>query len=317
MGQDSLTTRKLFHTGKTKEGFLTPTLSSPIFCLVDICVDCYLLIIALLKFRDRDALTESVILPDFDSAPSNITPLVAVRILLIVFGVLPQAVRLYGMSGIPITQAVATSYLATSLLRLLRNRIVPSDDEENEGEEDNENASGDMSVLRIVTVSVVGPGFLVLSHFPAYIYLLDGASQLVYTDHLDAIKRDLIISVKPIISLVCCSLCFLGSLLWIAYIFLDIFRPIQRCRPIYLWFVVLTIGYMGSWVDAMTKEKSANFNISVDSVLSAILTACLLGALLKSLLEVANGQLENADGIDTVSIQLNGNNNGRATIEPL
>ena len=56
---------------------------------------------------------------------ANYSALISIRTILVKFGVIPQVVRLYAISGIPWTQALVTIYLATTLIRLLRTVSMP------------------------------------------------------------------------------------------------------------------------------------------------------------------------------------------------
>jgi hypothetical protein len=117
MGQESPTAKILFDAGYLAEGSLVPHLSSPVFVLADCIFD----ILAIFQaFRTTSPETA----PDEDLSSANfsrsqlIVGSISVRLLLFIFGVLPQAIRLFAMKGIPVVQVLAGVFLVGSLARM-------------------------------------------------------------------------------------------------------------------------------------------------------------------------------------------------------
>ncbi|KAI9164044.1 hypothetical protein HJFPF1_05679 [Paramyrothecium foliicola] len=96
--------------GDTFQGYLWPHRSSPFVCLIDGAADAYL---GFQAFCDRDPSVR-----DRDPHPgrNGILP----KLALFSLGVLPQAIKLFGMRGIPVTQAIAGMYMLASICSLVR-----------------------------------------------------------------------------------------------------------------------------------------------------------------------------------------------------
>ncbi|PPJ52771.1 hypothetical protein CBER1_11189 [Cercospora berteroae] len=117
MGQESPTAKIIFDAGYLAEGSLVPHLSSPVFVLAD-CIFDILAIFQAFRTTSPDTAPgedlSSANFPRSQLAVGNIS----VRLLLFISGVLPQAIRLFAMKGIPVVQVLAGVFLVGSLARM-------------------------------------------------------------------------------------------------------------------------------------------------------------------------------------------------------
>jgi hypothetical protein len=111
----------LFH-GNAFAGSLWPHRSSPFVCLVDAVADIYMSLQAVKRHAVGHANDGS--LPRRNGTLS--------RIALFGLGVVPQAIKLFSMQGIAVTQAIAAMFLLSSTVSLLRSLIV--DDPESDAQ---------------------------------------------------------------------------------------------------------------------------------------------------------------------------------------
>lgn len=102
--------------GNLFKGSLWPHRSSPSICLIDGIADAYLIIRSIF-IRSPDA--------GNDEKGVGVNG-VLTKLALFFLGVVPQAVKLFSMKGIPITQAVAGMYLLPSTLGLIRSLMCDS-----------------------------------------------------------------------------------------------------------------------------------------------------------------------------------------------
>jgi hypothetical protein len=109
-----------FWNRKTFEGSLWPHRSSPFVCLVDMVADIYtgVQVIRNQGFTNSDGDTRS-------GRNGAMT-----RLALFGLGVVPQAIKLFSIEGIPYTQATAAMYLLPSTTSVVVSLIVPSPEEE-------------------------------------------------------------------------------------------------------------------------------------------------------------------------------------------
>lgn len=96
-------------SGNTFEGYFWPHRCSPFICLVDGAADLW---ICIKRFRNRH-------IPSEDHGTSNPTA-VSARLAIFAIGVLPQALKLFSMKGIPLSQALAGVFLLSTILSLVR-----------------------------------------------------------------------------------------------------------------------------------------------------------------------------------------------------
>lgn len=106
--------------GSTFQGSLWPHRSSPFVCLVDAAADIYVGFQALRKHdpSHRERETTSV----RDGALT--------RLALFCLGVMPQAIKLFSMQGIPITQAIAAMFMLSSTVSLICSLTLESPQQE-------------------------------------------------------------------------------------------------------------------------------------------------------------------------------------------
>lgn len=124
MGQTSISTDLAYGTDHLFSGGLTPQLSSPIICAMDVVIESGLLLTCLWKKLwlviratiSGAASKATLSVTEAGHAPA-IHELVGIRAVLFVFAVLPPAVKVFSMSGVPVTQAIVATYLAAPLLR--------------------------------------------------------------------------------------------------------------------------------------------------------------------------------------------------------
>jgi hypothetical protein len=102
--------------GNLFKGSLWPHRSSPSICLIDGIADAYLIIRSIF-IRSPDASNEE------KGAGVNG---ILTKLALFFLGVVPQAIKLFSMKGIPITQVVAGMYLLPSTLGLIRSLMCDS-----------------------------------------------------------------------------------------------------------------------------------------------------------------------------------------------
>jgi hypothetical protein len=100
-------------SGNSFQGSLWPHRSSPLICLVDGVADGFLCLRALFIRDPSDEERESA-----SARNGTLT-----RLALFILGVLPQAIKLFAIRGIPATQAIAAMYLLPSVLGLVRSLI--------------------------------------------------------------------------------------------------------------------------------------------------------------------------------------------------
>lgn len=102
--------------GNLFKGSLWPHRSSPSICLIDGIADAYLII--------RNIFVRS---PDAGNDQKGVgVNGILTKLALFFLGVVPQAIKLFGMKGIPITQVVAGMYLLPSTLGLIRSLMCDS-----------------------------------------------------------------------------------------------------------------------------------------------------------------------------------------------
>ena len=98
------------------EGSFLPHRSSPFVCLVDAAADVYM---SLQAFRNHD--------PDRGQGETSSGRNGALtRLVLFGLGVMPQAIKLFSMQGIPRTQAIAAMFLLSSTISLIRSLMLES-----------------------------------------------------------------------------------------------------------------------------------------------------------------------------------------------
>ncbi|CAK1366225.1 unnamed protein product [Cercospora beticola] len=117
MGQESPTAKIIFDAGYLAEGSLVPHLSSPVFVLADCIFDILAIFQALRTTSSETASDDDVSSANFSRSQLTVGN-VSVRLLLFIFGVLPQAIRLFAMKGIPFVQVLAGVFLVGSLARM-------------------------------------------------------------------------------------------------------------------------------------------------------------------------------------------------------
>lgn len=134
----------LFH-GNAFEGSLWPHRSSPFVCLVDAAADIYMSIQAMYcrNFSHTDGETRS-------GRNGALT-----RIALFSLGVMPQAIKLFSMQGIAMTQAIAAAFFLSSTISLLRSLIVGNPENDVQTLLQNLNKTGFPSQfsLKVITVT--------------------------------------------------------------------------------------------------------------------------------------------------------------------
>lgn len=107
---------------KAFEGSLWPHRSSPFVCLVDTGAEVFMTFRAL-RNHDHDPVRE-------ESKHSTVRNGALTKVALFCFGAMPQALKLFSMRGIPMTQAIAATFLLSSAVSLIRSLIVESPQEE-------------------------------------------------------------------------------------------------------------------------------------------------------------------------------------------
>lgn len=125
--------------GSSFQGSFWPHRSSPFICLVDGVADGYL---CLRAFLDRDASDKR---EPISGRNGTLT-----RLALFMLGVLPQALKLFAMRGIPWTQAIAAMYLLPSVLGLVRSFISKSPEREIQNLVESLAESNDLFLLQVV-----------------------------------------------------------------------------------------------------------------------------------------------------------------------
>jgi hypothetical protein len=111
-----------FLSGDVFEGSLWPHRSSPFICLVDSVVDAYLVIKAI---RKRVETQEDTGAETRSGSPGTMT-----KVALFGLGVLPQAIKLFSLRGISVTQAVAAMFLLPSTVNLICSLLIASPERE-------------------------------------------------------------------------------------------------------------------------------------------------------------------------------------------
>lgn len=116
MARPSSVSKTLFDDGDKGKASLIPHLSSPIICLLDCVLELVVLVKVLIKaFRRKSS---NALPQPGSSSPSTqerrYEP-VAIRLLLFTLGGFPQAIKIYGMHGIPATQAICSIFLASTI----------------------------------------------------------------------------------------------------------------------------------------------------------------------------------------------------------
>lgn len=99
---------------KAFEGSLWPHRSSPFVCLVDTGAEIFMTFRAL---RNHDSVRD-------ESKPSTVRNGALTKVALFCFGAMPQALKLFSMRGIPLTQAIAAMFLLASAVSLIRSLMV-------------------------------------------------------------------------------------------------------------------------------------------------------------------------------------------------
>ncbi|GIZ47425.1 hypothetical protein CKM354_001051600 [Cercospora kikuchii] len=117
MGQESPTAKIIFDAGYLAEGSLVPHLSSPVFVLADCIFDILAIFQAFRTTSPETAPDEDLSSANFPRSQLTVGN-ISVRLLLFIFGVLPQAIRLFAMKGIPVVQVLAEVFLVGSLARM-------------------------------------------------------------------------------------------------------------------------------------------------------------------------------------------------------
>lgn len=99
--------------GSTLDGSLWPIRSSPVICVYDALTELRIM------FGSSDWRTAPSRLHVGESSESHTTSAI-MKLAVFLLGVLPQAVKLFSMRGIPLSQALAAVYLGSSLINLFR-----------------------------------------------------------------------------------------------------------------------------------------------------------------------------------------------------
>ncbi|KAI5365439.1 hypothetical protein Slin15195_G049760 [Septoria linicola] len=117
MATSSPAAKWIFGSESLAEGSLVPHISSPVFAAAD----CTLDLASLMKMLFRSSNIGTAGPSSATTSPRDQIQVerVTVRLTLFLFGVLPQAIRLFGMRGIPVTQVLAVVFLAASVSRTL------------------------------------------------------------------------------------------------------------------------------------------------------------------------------------------------------
>jgi hypothetical protein len=133
----------LFH-GNAFEGSLWPHRSSPFVCLVDATADVYMSIQAL----HSPAISHT----DGEARPGRNNALT--RVALFSLGVIPQAIKIFSMQGIAMTQAIAAAFFLSSTTSLIRSLIVgdPEKDVQTLLQNLNQPGGQSQSSLKVMTV---------------------------------------------------------------------------------------------------------------------------------------------------------------------
>lgn len=106
--------------GKSFEGSLWPHRSSPFVCIVDTGAEIFITFRAL---RNQDPIEE-------ESKPATVRNGALTKVALFCFGAMPQALKLFSMRGIPVTQAAAAMFLLSSTVSVVRSLMVESPQQE-------------------------------------------------------------------------------------------------------------------------------------------------------------------------------------------
>jgi hypothetical protein len=101
-------------SGDSFEGLVWPHRSSPVICLLDAIAESWI-VVERYKNPTRD--------PDETAAPARSTD-VALRLTIFALAVLPQAIKLFSMRGIPATQVLAAVFFASTLISMLRSTCI-------------------------------------------------------------------------------------------------------------------------------------------------------------------------------------------------
>lgn len=130
MARPSFTSKRLYDETGLFNGALLPHLSSPVVCLVDCLFDLLILAKVLIKACSKHA--REGLPPPGSSTPTERPKhdSIAVRMVLFVLGGLPQAIKVFGMRGLPITQTISAIFLASTILGAITGAIAGRFEEE-------------------------------------------------------------------------------------------------------------------------------------------------------------------------------------------
>lgn len=128
LGLDAMTHPSIFETwnrGRKSpfEGSLTPHRSSPCLCLGDtlfiLSCSAWLLpsfIKQKKRYSSHSSRRDSVDSFEAETPPRGKVNAIIMRLFVSIFGVLPQGIKLFGMRGIPLTQACAAAFICSSMI---------------------------------------------------------------------------------------------------------------------------------------------------------------------------------------------------------
>jgi hypothetical protein len=133
----------LFH-GNAFEGSLWPHRSSPFVCLVDAAADVHMSF----QVLRRPAVSHT------DSEARSGRNSALTRIALFSLGVMPQAIKLFSMQGIAVTQAIAATFFLSSTISLIRSLIVGDPESDVQTLLQHLDKSGSQFKLKAMTVIV-------------------------------------------------------------------------------------------------------------------------------------------------------------------
>jgi hypothetical protein len=177
--------------GVAFEGTLWPHRSSPAICALDTTAESYILIKKLLgaELNMDNAQDE----PRTTANPVNVT----MRIAIFALGVLPQAIKLFSMRGIPATQGLAAIFFAASLISMVRTICLEVPHEEVS------KLAGRLKKNGARTEIVIGIAGMTLHVIPLFYawYAIAGKAQLPVTDNVSEIVKGVINLTKLLVAL--------------------------------------------------------------------------------------------------------------------
>ncbi|KAH8649879.1 hypothetical protein BX600DRAFT_554341 [Xylariales sp. PMI_506] len=106
--------------GNAFETSIWPHRSLPTLCILDTVADAWILVD---KYRSRGS-------DKYGEAPAAKPTDITMRLTVFLVGVLPQAIKLFSMKGIPLTQALAAVFLVSSLVSMTRTTCMDSPHED-------------------------------------------------------------------------------------------------------------------------------------------------------------------------------------------